>query len=73
VAAELGAVRGRWFPIIVDGIALAKAPVRECVSIMKGNWGTARVVHTPRDTTARLTLDAVRQVAAGVARALSSR
>ena len=73
VAAELGALRGRWFPIIVDGMALAKAPVRECMSIMKGNWGTARVVHTPRDTADRLTLDGVREVAAGVARALSAR
>ena len=72
VAAELGACKARWLPVIVDGMALAKAPVRECVSIMKGNWGTARVVHTPRDRLERLTLEGVRQVVAGVARALSS-
>jgi len=72
VAAELGAFQGRWVPVIVDGSALARAPVRECVSIMKGDWGTARVVHTPRDTAERLTLDGVRHVAAGVARALGS-
>jgi len=72
VAAELGALRGRWLPVIVDGIALARAPVRECVTIMKGDWGTARVVHTPRDTAERLTLAGVRHVAAGVARALGS-
>lgn len=73
VAAELGGIRGRWLPVVVDGIALARAPVRECVTIMKGDWGTARVVHTPRDTADRLTLDAVRQVAAAVARVLPGR
>jgi hypothetical protein len=72
VAAELGAWRGRWLPVIVDGIALGRAPVRECVTIMKGNWGTARVVHTPRDVVERLTLEGVRQVVAGVARVLAS-
>jgi hypothetical protein len=71
VAAELGAVQGRWLPVIVDGIALSRA-ARECVTIMKGDWGTARVVHTPRDTADRLTLDGVRHVAAGVARALGA-
>ena len=73
VAAELGGIRGRWLPVVVDGIALARGPVRECVTIMKGDWGSARVVHTPRDTADRLTLDAVRQVAAGVARVLPAR
>jgi acetylornithine deacetylase/succinyl-diaminopimelate desuccinylase-like protein len=71
VAAELGALRARWLPVLVDGIALAEA-ARECVTILKGDWGTARVVHTPRDTAQRLTLDGVRQVAAGVARALAA-
>jgi hypothetical protein len=70
VAAELAALQGRWLPVIVDGIALARGPVRECVTIMQGDWGTARVVHTPGDTVDRLTLEGVRQVAAGVARAL---
>ncbi len=73
IAAELGGSRGRWLPVVVDGIALARGPVRECATIMKGDWGTARVVHTPRDTADRLTLDAVRQVAAGVARVLTGR
>ena len=73
VAAELGAFKARWLPVIVDGIALARGPLRECVTIMKGDWGTARVVHTPRDTTDRLTLEGVRNVAAGVARVLSVR
>lgn len=72
VAAELGALQGRWLPVIVDGIALGKVPVRECVTIVKGNWGTARVVHTSRDVVERLTLEGVRQVVAGVARALTS-
>ena len=72
VAAELQAWKSPWFPIVVDGIALARAPLRECVTIMKGDWGTARVVHTPRDTADRLTLDAVRRVGAGVARVLAS-
>ena len=71
VAAELRARRAGWLPVVVDGIALGRA-ARECVTIMKGDWGTARVVHTPRDTAERLTLEGVRQVAAGVARALAS-
>jgi len=69
VAAELGAMRAGWLPVVVDGIVLAKG-ARECVTIMKGDWGTARVVHTPGDTAERLTLEGVREVAAGVARAL---
>lgn len=74
VAAELGAWQWRWLPVIVDGIALGRkgGPARECVTIMKGDWGTARVVHTPRDVVARLSLDGVRQVVQGVARALAS-
>jgi hypothetical protein len=71
VAAELGALRARWLPVLVDGIVLARA-AQECVTILKGDWATARVVHTPRDTAERLTLAGVREVAAGVARALAS-
>jgi len=41
------------------------------VTIMRGDWGTARVVHTPRDTADRLTLEGSRDVAAAVARALA--
>ena len=65
----LRALRARWLPVVVDGIVLAGA-ARECVTIMKGGWGTARIVHTARDTTDRLTLAGVRGVAEGVARAL---
>jgi len=72
VAAELGAFHGRWLPVIVDGIALSRGPVRECVTIMKGDWGTARVVHTSLDTVERLALEGVRHVVQGVARALAS-
>jgi hypothetical protein len=72
VAAELGGMGAPWLPMVVDGIALSRAPVRECVTILKGDWGTARIVHTPRDTVERLTLEGVRQVAAGVARALGA-
>jgi peptidase M28-like protein len=73
VVAELGrgAVRARWLPVVVDGIVLASR-ARECVTIMKGDWGTARVVHTPHDRAERLALEGVRQVAAGVARALGA-
>ena len=70
VAAELGGLRARWLPVLVDGIELGRGPVRECVTIMKGNWGTARVVHTPRDTVERLTLEGVGKVIEGVVRAL---
>jgi len=71
VAAELGAARWGWLPVVVDGIQLRRA-TRECVTIMKGDWGTARVVHTPQDTAERLTLEGVREVAKGVARVLGA-
>jgi hypothetical protein len=70
VVAALGARRARWLPVLVDGLLLAGA-AREAVTIMRGDWGTARVVHTPRDSVQRLTLDGVRMVAQGVARALT--
>ncbi len=70
VVAALGARRARWLPVLVDGLLLAGA-AREAVTIMRGDWGTARVVHTPRDSVQRLTLDGVRTVAQGVARALT--
>ena len=69
VARALEARRARWLPVVVDGLALA-AVARECVTIMRGDWGTARVVHTLRDTAARLTLDGARRVAGAVAAAL---
>jgi hypothetical protein len=70
VVAALGATpRGR-LPVVVDGLVLATA-TRECLTIMRGNWGTARVVHTPRDTADRLTLSGVAEVARAVATALT--
>lgn len=70
VAERLGVSPRRRLPVVVDGQALA--PVSgECCTIMKGNWGTMRVVHTPRDTADRLTLSGVTEVARVVARALS--
>jgi hypothetical protein len=70
VARGLEARRARWLPVVVDGLALA-ATARECVTIMRGDWSTAKVVHTPRDAAARLTLDGARRVAHSVAAALS--
>ena len=70
MAAALGARRARWLPVLVDGLALSAA-AREGVTIMRGDWGTAKIVHTPRDSAERLTLEGVRRVAAGVAAALS--
>ena len=70
VATALGARRARWLPVLVDGLVLSRA-AREGVTIMRGDWGTARIVHTPRDSAERLTLEGVREVARGVASALS--
>jgi hypothetical protein len=69
VAQALGARRWRWLPVIVDGIALAPV-TRDCVTIMKGNWRTMRVVHRPEDDAARVRLDGAATVAAGLARVL---
>jgi len=69
VARALGARRARWLPVVVDGLVLG-ATARECVTIMRGDWSTARVVHTMRDAPARLTLAGARQVAQAVAAAL---
>ncbi len=69
LARELGGHQAPWLPVLVDGIELARA-ARECVTVMRGNWGTARIVHTPRDAPERLTLAGMREVAEGVARAL---
>ncbi|HTH65469.1 MAG TPA: M28 family peptidase [Gemmatimonadales bacterium] len=70
VADALGVRPRRRLPVVVDGLALAPA-VRECLTIMKGDWGTMRVVHTPRDTADRLTLSGVAEVARAVATALT--
>lgn len=69
VTRSLNATRARWLPVIVDGLALARV-ARECVTILKGNWRTMRVVHTPRDEADRLTLNGARHIADGLARAL---
>ena len=69
VAAALGARRTRWLPVIVDGLALAGVS-RECVTILKGNWRTMRIVHRPDDDAARVRLDGAATVAAGLARVL---
>jgi len=69
VAARLGArPRGR-LPVLVDGIPLARV-ARECMTIMKGGWGTMRVVHTLQDTPERMTLAGLREVSRAVATAL---
>ena len=69
VAAALRAQRWRWLPVIVDGIALARV-ARECVTILKGDWRTMRVVHRPADNTTRVRLDGAATVAAALARVL---
>lgn len=69
VAAALQARQWRWLPVIVDGIALSRV-ARECVTILKGNWRTMRVVHRPADDAARVRLDGAATVAAGLARVL---
>jgi hypothetical protein len=70
VTDRLAARRWRRLPVVVDGIALAQAS-RECLTIMRGDWATARVVHTPLDTADRLTLSGVAEVARAVATALT--
>ncbi len=71
VARALGAGVWRSLPVVVDGMALAPA-TRECVTIMKGNWETMRVVHTTRDAPGRLTLQGVEEVAGAVAAILTT-
>ena len=72
VAAALGVRPVRFLPALVDGLALAPA-ARECITILRGNWRTARRVHTARDTADRLTLEGSRAVAQALAAALSQR
>lgn len=69
VATALGARRWRWLPVIVDGIALARVAA-ECVTILKGNSDTMRIVHRPADAADRVRLDGAATVAAGLARVL---
>ena len=72
VATALSAGTWRRLPVVVDGMALAPA-TRECVTIMKGNWSTMRIVHTMSDVPERLALSGVDEVAGVVAAVLSSR
>ena len=69
VADALTARQWRWLPVIVDGMALARVS-RECVTILKGNWRTMRIIHRPADSVARVRLDGAASVAAGLARVL---
>ena len=43
---------------------------RECVTILKGDWRTMRVVHRPADNTTRVRLDGAATVAVALARVL---
>ena len=70
VATALGARRRRVLPVVVDGFAFGRV-ARECVTIMRGDWRTACLVHTPLDVAERLTLQGSGAVAGGVARALA--
>ena len=72
VAAALRARRPRFLPVVVDGWALARA-ARECATIMRGDWRTTVVVHTPRDRAERLTLEGVREVTEAIAGVLRTR
>ncbi|HJQ66705.1 MAG TPA: M28 family peptidase [Gemmatimonadales bacterium] len=70
VAMALGAGTWRRLPVVVDGMALAPA-TRECVTIMKGNWHTMRIVHTPRDQAERLNCSGVVEIARILGQVLS--
>ena len=70
VARALDARRRRFLPVVVDGLAFGRV-ARECATIMRGDWRTACVVHTPRDVAERLTLEGSGAVARGIARVLA--
>lgn len=69
IASAVGARRWRWLPVVVDGLALARVGA-ECVTILKGNSQTMRIVHRPGDTPGRVRLDGAASIAAGLARVL---
>ncbi len=71
LATRLGGRTARRLPVLVDGIVLAGGAA-ECMTVMRGDWGTTRIVHTPRDTADRLTLEGCRGIAAAVAEALGN-
>ena len=70
IGRALGARLARRLPVLVDGMALAPFAA-ECVTIMRGNWATAGIVHTTRDTGQRLSLAGVESIVRAVAGALS--
>lgn len=72
IASALGARRWRWLPVVVDGLALARVGT-ECVTILKGNSRTMRIVHRPGDTADRVRLDGAASIAAGLARVLRAK
>jgi hypothetical protein len=69
VATALRARERRFLPVVVDGLAFRQA-ARECVTIMRGDWRTACLVHTARDTAGRLSLTGSGAVAGVIATAL---
>ncbi len=71
VADALSARLRHRLPVVVDGLVLSRA-CSECLTIMKGDWGTAQIVHTSRDAPNRLTLTGVDEVARGVAASLAA-
>ena len=76
IASALGARRWRWLPVVVDGLALARVGGgggAECVTILKGNLQTMRIVHRPGDTPDRVRLDGAASIAAGLARVLRAK
>jgi hypothetical protein len=70
LASHLGVPAVRRLPVLEDGFVLARAAA-ECLTVLRGSWSTARVVHTPRDLPERLTLEGSRAVALALAAALS--
>jgi hypothetical protein len=70
VATALGARQRRFLPVFVDGIVFGRV-ARECATIMRGDWRTAAIVHTPRDVAERLSLQGSGVVASAVARVLA--
>lgn len=72
IVSALGARRWRWLPVVVDGLALARVGA-ECLTILKGNSQTMRIVHRPGDTVDRVRLDGAASIAAGLARVLRAK
>lgn len=62
-------VRRRRLPpgIMVDSLALARAGAR-AVTVARLDWGTLRIIHTPRDSNGTLALATARWIGAAIAR-----